>query len=123
MEQFPSLENLDLSHNDLKKDFSCIYNLKKLTNLDFSDNPLEIEDFQPIFDMRLKCLNLINTGIQKNFKDYRKTFIHKMPSLFYLDSRDINLEDRRLVAAWGKGGKEAEKEERNKIRAEQKEQY
>ena len=80
--------------------------------MDLSDNPLEIDNFEPFFSMKIKCLIFKNSEISKNFKDFRKTFISKIPSLTYFDGREVSFEERRLVEAWNKGGIEAEKEER-----------
>jgi dynein assembly factor 1 len=46
--------------------------------------------------------------------------IAKNNELKYLDERPVSNEEKRLVLAWVKGGKEAEKEERNLMAEEKK---
>jgi hypothetical protein len=46
--------------------------------------------------------------------------IAKNTELKYLDERPISIEEKRLVLSWVRGGKEAEKEERNLMAEEKK---
>lgn len=62
-------------------------------------------------------------GFTKKVKNYRKTIIHKIPSLKYLDDRPIFEDERRYVAAFFRGGIEAEREERKLYKKEQEEKH
>ena len=59
----------------------------------------------------------------KNIPNYRKTVIAAIPTLTYLDDRPVFKEDRRNAEAFSRGGLEAEREERAKIKAEEKERH
>ena len=125
LDQFPLLENLNLSNNKLNNQnkFKCIFQVKSLRNLDLSHNELTLENIEPFFNLHLKCLDLSNNEFKKELVDYRKKMLNGMQSLFWLDNREVKLEERRLVNAWGQGGKEAEKKERDMIKQESKQSY
>ena len=64
----------------------------------------------------LRVLYLQNNPVIKNITNYRKTVISKIPTLTYLDDRPVFKEDRRNAEAFARGGLEAEREERAKIK-------
>jgi len=51
-------------------------------------------------------------------KNYRKTLIHKLPKLKFLDDRPVFDDERRFAEAFMAGGIEAEREERKKYKKE-----
>ncbi len=53
-------------------------------------------------------------------KDYRKEMIIACSTLEWLDDRRVDRDERRLVEAFMRGGKEEENKERNKIKEEKK---
>ena len=71
----------------------------------------------------LRVLYLQNNPVIKNIPNYRKTLISKIPTLTYLDDRPVFKDDRRNAEAFARGGLEAEREERAKIKAEEKERH
>lgn len=66
----------------------------------------------------LGVLYLNGNGFTKKVKNYRKTLIHKIPSLKYLDDRPVFEDERRYVEAFFRGGIEAEREERKLYKKE-----
>ena len=66
----------------------------------------------------LKVLYLMKNECTKKIKNYRKTIINNIPTLNYLDDRPVFKDDRRTAEAFGRGGVEAEREERKKMKAE-----
>jgi dynein assembly factor 1 len=53
--------------------------------------------------------------------NYRKRMIIAMKELTYLDSMPVFEDERRMTEAWGRGGVEAERAEREKIALEKRE--
>jgi dynein assembly factor 1 len=70
----------------------------------------------------LKVLYLHNNEITKKIPNYRKAVIAKLTKLTYLDDRPVIDEDRRNAEAFSRGGWDAEREERDKIKKEKDEQ-
>ena len=66
----------------------------------------------------LKVLYLLNNGMIKKMKNYRKTMTAKLPKLCYLDDRPVFPEDRRNAEAFARGGIEEERKERELIKQE-----
>jgi len=54
-------------------------------------------------------------------KNYRKTFISRIPTLKYLDDRPVFDDDRRNAEAFSRGGLEEERKERESIAQEKRE--
>ena len=63
-------------------------------------------------------LYLQNNPVCKKIKNYRKTLIHNIPTLKYIDDRPIFEDEKRYVAAFFRGGIEEEREERKKYKKE-----
>lgn len=64
----------------------------------------------------LGVLYLYGNELPRKCKFYRKRMICGIPSLSYLDEKPIFPDERRTVEAWGRGGPEAEEQERTLIR-------
>ncbi|KAH9578899.1 Leucine-rich repeat [Trypanosoma melophagium] len=126
----PLLETLQVSHNHIVSLDACsdLWGISEtLTSVDLSFNKIEIDKDQigPVeFFTRLPKVSVIyfhgNPAI-RGIKGYRRSMILQLPQLTYLDERPVFTEERRLVEAWGAGGKEAETQEREAIRREKKE--
>lgn len=71
----------------------------------------------------LKVLYLMKNECVKKMKNYRKTIINSIPTLNYLDDRPVFKDDRRTAEAFGKGGVEAEREERKIMKAEKEQAH
>ena len=56
-------------------------------------------------------------------KSYRKTTIASLPELNYLDDRPVFPDERRACEAYARGGLEAERAERKKIKEEERAQH
>jgi hypothetical protein len=95
---------------------------KKLSVLDLSSN--KIEDGNALLEIlervgELKSLYLSGNPCVRTIPNYRKTVISRCKKLMHLDDRPVFDDERRLVAAWAKGGNEAEKKERQLMREEE----
>lgn len=97
--------------------------------MNLSNNRLDLEPteegaLQPLIEglsrlcPKLRVLNLMGNPITRKMLNYRRTIIAALPELRYLDDHPVFDEERRAVNAWVRGGKEAEMEERRKIREE-----
>merc|ERR1711998_439000 len=119
------LQTLNLAGNHLTT-VEKLQHLKlchSITNLDISNN--KIEDPTGLLELlqempNLAVLILKGNNCLQQIKHYRKTFIANLPKLKYLDDRPVFDDDRRCAEAWFKGGFEAEREERQKIKDEKK---
>ena len=69
---------------------------------------------------KLRVLNLNNSDISRNTIEYRKHFIFNCKQLTFFDNREVSIEERRIVEAWGKSGKEGEMQERELIKSSKK---
>ena len=72
---------------------------------------------------KLRVLNLNNSDISRNTIEYRKHFIFNCKQLTFFDNREVSIEERRIVEAWGKSGKEGEMQERELIKSSKKKNY
>lgn len=129
----PLLETLQASHCRLStlEDLEELTFLPELSTLDVSFNKLERrqdgtdaqDSFLVDFLRRIPSLSVVymhGNELVRGVRDYRKTLIVGLPNLHYLDERPVFPEERRTCEAWGRGGKEAEEAERDKIREEKR---
>lgn len=72
--------------------------------------------------LRLSYLKLQGNPCVAAVPHFRKVVIDAMPALNYLDEAPVRGRDRRLAAAFARGGFEAEREERERLRAEEAEE-
>merc|ERR1712048_712517 len=69
----------------------------------------------------LRVLYMKNNPIMNNIQNYRKKTISRCPNLKYLDDRPVFDDERRLVEAWVRNGREGEREERKRMKFEKEE--
>lgn len=89
--------------------------------MDLSNN--HIKDESIVDEVLAKMPNLGVLYLQGNdfiskVKNYRKTIIHKIPNLKYLDDRPVFEDERRYVDAFFRGGIEEERKERKLYKKE-----
>ncbi|CAF2787292.1 unnamed protein product [Rotaria sp. Silwood2] len=112
----PKLNSLYLSHNKLEtvEDIEHLKECKSLSVVDLSHNLIEDPDTVEVFSQMesIRVINLMGNPLLKNVKDYRRTMTLGCVNLTYLDDRPVFPRDRACANAWARGGREAEREER-----------
>lgn len=96
---------------------------KSVSCLDIQNNKIADVDFLPEVLMRmpeLKVLYLKGNPICKKLPSYRKTLIAHLPRLSYLDDRPVFKDEARCAAAFFRGGLQEEREERKRIKQEER---
>lgn len=121
------LTSLELDHNKLHDpdDLNGVLEAPSIQILNISHNEIEDERFLEVLS-GLKDLRVLrNEGnpVTRTMKNYRRRIILTFPELRFLDDAPVTEEDRRLAIAWGKGGHDAEKAERELIKAEKDEKH
>jgi dynein assembly factor 1 len=118
----PNIQTLNLKSNRIASVEDCkgLLDCPHIGVLDISDNKISDEKVMSIFEQltELKVLYFKGNPIQKEMKSYRKTMICRLPNLVYLDDRPIFEDERLRAEAWGRGGVQAEREERKRYTAE-----
>lgn len=71
----------------------------------------------------LAVLNLMSNPVIPKIKNYRRTLIHRIKTLTYLDDRPVFDKERLAVEAWFAGGPEAEQEERQRQRRAEQDEH
>lgn len=124
LSELRELATLNLSKNDIADagGLEELTTLPSLCTLDLSDNLL-VESL-PVYDVVIRCpavtcLYLKGNKLVRNTRFYRKTTLSALPQLSYLDDAPVFDIERRAVAAWAEGGREAEMKVRQEIRAEE----
>ena len=116
------LPTLDLEGNRLKMatDIEQIVLCPSIKALNLANNQIDDQNILTILEKltKLKFLRLDGNPVIRKIQNYRRTLIIKFPKLRYLDNCPVTEEDRRLAKAFFDGGREAENDERLKIREE-----
>ena len=122
LEGCPHLLSLDLDRNRLiyEDSLNGLRCCKELQILHLINNGIEEPSALDAFDdlPSLRALHVDGNPVVRKIRNYRKVLISKYPQLTYLDDAPIRESEHRTVDAWVRGGKEAEMEERHKIRSE-----
>lgn len=125
LEPLERLETMMAAHNRLRTAESVRGLLARptVTVLDLQHCALEEPEAVTDVVMRLpnlKVLYLMGNPVVSKIKNYRRTLISSIPTLTYLDQRPVFPEERRMAEAWARGGRDAEKAEREAIGAEKR---
>lgn len=125
IDQLPALNTLTISHNKLSTADSIrgLLSCPSLSIVDLSHNDLNDEAIMDIFPQmpQLRVLNLMGNKAIKRISQYRKTMIVKCKGLTYLDDRPVFPKERVCAEAFMQGGREAEREARQKWQEAEKE--
>jgi hypothetical protein len=122
LENCVKLQNLVLAKNNISsvEDVQGLLECPSITALDLKKN--HISDpavLDVIYKMpNLRVLYMLDNPVLKDVPNYRKTTIANCANLKYLDERPVFEDERRCAEAWLLGGREAEREERKKIKLE-----
>ncbi|XP_060109682.1 dynein axonemal assembly factor 1 isoform X1 [Heteronotia binoei] len=110
------LHTLQLAHNKLQtvEDIQHLQECPSISVLDLSYNKLDDPGILNVLETMpdLRVLNLMGNEVIKKIANYRRTFTIRLKHLTYLDDRPVFPRDRACAEAWAKGGREAEKKER-----------
>jgi len=77
--------------------------IPNLSTLDLSDNRIADEEIVDQILTKIPHLGVLylqGNEVCKTIKNYRKTLIHKLPNLKYLDDKPVFPEERRYVDAF-----------------------
>ena len=117
------LTTLELDHNKLRNPeglAGVIEVAESLTILNLNNNDIEDESFAEVLKglRKLRVLRMVGNEVTRKMRDYRRRIILQFEDLRFLDDAPVEEDERRCVTAWGQGGREAEKAERQKIKQE-----
>ena len=140
-DRLPALHTLSLSHNRL----ASVQSLHSLTRhptiavLDLQHNRIGAHtdsgqqeaaaanvEFESLLALlatlpQLRVLYLAGNPLLSSLTQYRRRTLAALPQLTYLDERPVFEEEKRMVAAWHRGGVEEEREEKSRLRREERE--
>lgn len=116
----PNLETIQLNNNHLEtlESVEHLRDCPSIRVVELSKCKLEDPAIIDVFESmpELKLLKLDGNPVVRKISQYRKTLICRLKNLTYLDDRPVFEEERQTAEAWGRGGVEAEKMERQRQR-------
>ncbi|KAJ6666131.1 hypothetical protein lerEdw1_001035 [Lerista edwardsae] len=111
------LHTLQIAHNKLQtvEDIQHLEECPSISILDLSYNKLDNSNILNVLETMpdLRVLNLTGNEVIKMISNYRRTLTIRLKQLTYLDDRPVFPKERACAEAWAKGGREAEKNERD----------
>eukprot|EP01083_Nonionella_stella_P241767 843970_1 len=118
----PFLNDLKIKNN-LLEDLDNLEDLKDckaLTSLDISSNRIKDAGIISILKQlpSLRCLYMKGNPVVNEIRFYRKTLVSALSELTYLEDRPVFENERRIIIAGLKGGRDGEQQERIKIKEE-----
>lgn len=129
LDKLTKLQNLTLKRNRIGhngiSDFEHIKLLKSVTCIDISDNYIKDKEIVDCFKemSSLRVIYLHGNEVVRKISYYRKTLIATLPSMTYLDDKPVFEDEKRLAEAFAVGGTEAERNERTKMKEEERENH
>ncbi|CAE7943596.1 ODA7, partial [Symbiodinium sp. KB8] len=122
LDHLPKLSTLNLSKNEISslEDLEHLRGCASITNLDLQDNRIEDEGVIELLNSmpKLTTLYLKGNPVVRKIRHYRKSVLSQMPRLGYLDDRPVFGLERKEVEAWVTGGARAQRNVRERDRAE-----
>mmetsp|Transcript_72125 Transcript_72125/g.192381 ORF Transcript_72125/g.192381 Transcript_72125/m.192381 type:complete len:388 (+) Transcript_72125:39-1202(+) len=125
----PALESLNVSKNRIG--LEGVHDVVELKTtgvrcLDLSSNRIgAVEVIDEVFSQMpaLRVLYLKENPLGGAVSQYRKTMLHKVEGLKFLDDRPVDEQERRCARAFFRGGAAEEREERRRIKDEKEAEH
>jgi dynein assembly factor 1 len=116
------LTTIELDHNKFRdpQGLSGLVEAPTITILNLNNNDIADEEFANVIQplRQLRVLRMVGNRVTRQMKDYRRRLILEFQELRFLDEAPVDGDERRCVTAWGVGGVQAERAEREAIKAE-----
>ncbi|KAI8833671.1 hypothetical protein BJ741DRAFT_710187 [Chytriomyces cf. hyalinus JEL632] len=127
LSNLPKLRTLQIDHNYLKtaEDLAHLRECPFLSILDLSFNHIEDIGVVEVFEQmpELSVLNLMSNPVISKIQNYRRSMVSRIKKLTYLDDRPVFDKERLATEAWAIGGLEAEREERQRQKDEERREH
>eukprot|EP00047_Mylnosiga_fluctuans_P004851 m.236909 g.236909 ORF g.236909 m.236909 type:complete len:449 (+) comp13053_c0_seq1:115-1461(+) len=118
LDQLPVLSTLTMANNRLETadGLRGLLACPSVRIIDLSNNRIEDPAIVDVLAALpgLRVVNLMGNGVIRKVPDYRKTMIVRCKQLTYLDDRPVSDRERACAEAWARGGRDAEREERQR---------
>eukprot|EP00039_Didymoeca_costata_P028835 m.22256 g.22256 ORF g.22256 m.22256 type:complete len:423 (-) comp7381_c0_seq1:4322-5590(-) len=114
-----ALTTLNLAHNHISdiESLRGLLDCPSIRIVDLSNNTIADPDVLTVFEQmpELRVLNVMGNEFIRKIPHYRKTMIVRCKNLSYLDDRPIFPKERVCAEAFMEGGRQAEREAREKF--------